>query len=69
MRRVLEKANVYRGLMGKPEEKSLIKGPKHVWANNIKKDHLNVMGDVDWIDLAQENLRPLVKAVMNIWHP
>jgi len=44
MWRVLEKANVHRVLMGKSEDKSLIKGPKHVWVNNIKNDHLNMMG-------------------------
>jgi hypothetical protein len=69
MWRVLEKANVYKVFMGKSEEKSLIEELKHVWANIIKKDHLNMMEDVDWIDLAQENLRPLVKAVLNLWNP
>ena len=34
-----QEANAYRVMAGKPEEKSLIRGPKYVWVNNTKKDH------------------------------
>jgi hypothetical protein len=33
-----EKRNAYRNLMGKPEGRRLVGGPRHRWEDNIKMD-------------------------------
>jgi hypothetical protein len=50
-----EKRGVYRVLVGKPEEKTLLGRPRHRWEDNIKMD-LQEVGCwcMDWIELAQE---------------
>jgi hypothetical protein len=48
-----EKMNVYRLLVGKPEEKRPLGRLRHRWMDNIKTG-LNV---VDWIGLAQDRYR------------
>jgi hypothetical protein len=44
---------VYRILVGKPEEKRPLGGPRHRWEDNIKMD-LQKVGcrGMDWIELA-----------------
>jgi hypothetical protein len=49
-----EKSNAYRILVGKPERKTPLGGPRRRWINNIKMDLINIEWDgMDWIDLAQ----------------
>jgi len=46
---------VYRGLVGKPEEKRPLGGSKHRWEDNIKMDLQEVeCGGMVWIKLAQD---------------
>jgi hypothetical protein len=48
-----EKRNVYRLLVGKPEEKRPLGRPRHRWMDNIKMDLLEIeLNIVDWIGLA-----------------
>jgi hypothetical protein len=45
-----EKRNVYRLLVGKPEEKRQLGRPRHIWVDNIKMDlgeRLGLCG-LDW---------------------
>jgi hypothetical protein len=50
-----EKRNVYRLLVGKPEGKRPLRGPRRRWMDNIKVDLLEIgLSVVDWIDLAQD---------------
>jgi hypothetical protein len=59
-------------LVGKPEGKSPLEGPKCRWEDDIKKDHQELgFGGIDWIELAQDRdrWRALVKAVMNLRVP
>jgi hypothetical protein len=63
-----EKRNVYRLLVGKPEEKRPLGRPRLRWIDNIKIGRLWRGWDgVDWIGLAQDRYRwrVLVNAVMN----
>jgi hypothetical protein len=63
-----EKTNVYRSLVGKPERKRPLGGPRCRWVNNIKMDLVDIgWSDVDWIGVAQDRdkWRALVNAVMN----
>jgi hypothetical protein len=65
--RMGKKRNVYRILVGKPEEKR----PRG-WEDNIRMDLREMRwGGVDWIDLAQDrdHWRPLVNTVMNLRVP
>jgi hypothetical protein len=63
---------MHKLLMGKPEGKRPLGGPKHRWVDNIKRD-LREMGwvDMDWIGLAQDRdqWRALVKMVLNLQVP
>jgi hypothetical protein len=64
--------NVYRLLVGKPEEKRLLGRPRLRWVNNIKMDLVEIgWGGVDWIGLPQDRdkWRALVKAVMKLQVP
>jgi hypothetical protein len=61
--------NAYRLLVGKPEGKRPLGGPRHKWVDNIKMDLVAMgWGGVDWIGLAQDRdkWRALVNAVMNL---
>jgi hypothetical protein len=72
MARMGEKRNVHRLLVGKPEGKRPLGGPRCRWIDNIKMDLLEIrLGGVDWIGLAQDRYmwRALVNAVMNFWVP
>jgi hypothetical protein len=60
--------NAYRILVGKPEGKRPLGGPKPRWVDNIKMDlREEEWGGMDWIHLAQdrEQWRALVNTVMN----
>jgi hypothetical protein len=50
--RIGEKRNAYGILVGKPEGRRQLGGPKHRWVNNIKMDIIEIGCDgTDWIDL------------------
>ena len=60
-----ESRGVYRVLVGKPEGKRPLGGPRRKWEDNIKMDLQEVgCGDMDWIDMFQDRdrLRALVNA-------
>jgi hypothetical protein len=64
--------NVYRLLVGKPEGKRPLGGPRRRWIDNIKMDLLEIgLNVVDWIGLAQDRYswRALVNSVMNLRVP
>jgi hypothetical protein len=49
-----ERRGVYRVLVGKPEGKRPLGGPRRRWKDNIKMDLQEVgCGGVDWIELAR----------------
>jgi len=63
-----ERRGVYWVLVGKPEGKRPLGGPRRRWKDNIKMDLQEMgCGGMDWIELAQdrERWRGIVKAVMN----
>jgi hypothetical protein len=67
-----EKRNVYRLLVGKPEEKRPLGRPRRRWVDYIRMDLGEVgWGDVDWIDLAQDSnrWRALGNSVLNLRVP
>jgi hypothetical protein len=67
-----EMRDVCRVLMGKPERKKPLGGPRGKWDDNINMDLQEVgCGGMDWIGLAQVRYRwrTLVYAVMNIRVP
>jgi hypothetical protein len=69
---MVEKRNVYRLLVGKPEGKRPLGRPRRRWIDNIKMDHLETgLNVVDWIGMAQDRYRwrALVNAVMNLRVP
>jgi hypothetical protein len=64
-----EKRNAYRLLVGMPEGKGPLRGPRRRWVDNIRIDLGEVgWGDVDWIGLAQDRnrWRALVNSVLNL---
>jgi hypothetical protein len=70
--RMGEKRNVYRLLIGNPEEKRPLGKPRRWWIDNIKMDLLEIgLGVVDWIGLAKDRYRwrALVNSVMNLRVP
>jgi hypothetical protein len=53
--RMVEKRNVYRLLVGKPEGKRPLRRPRRRLIDNIKMDLLEIeLNVVDWIGLAQD---------------
>ena len=72
MARMGEERGVHRGLVGKPDEKRPLGGPRRRWENNIKMDLQEVgWGCGDWMELAQDRdrWRALVSTVMNFRVP
>ena len=67
-----ESGGIFRVLVGKPERKRPLGGPRRRWDDNIKMD-LQKVGcyGMDWIDPAQDRdrWRALVNAVMNLRVP
>jgi hypothetical protein len=72
VKRMGEKKNAYRLLVGKPEGKRPLGRPTRKWVDNIRMD-LGEVGwsDVDWIGLAQDRnrWRALVNSVLNLRVP
>jgi hypothetical protein len=67
--RMGEGRNVYRVLMGKPEEKRPLRRPWRRWEDGIKMDLREIdCGGVEWIHLAQDRDRwwAVVNAAMNL---
>jgi hypothetical protein len=65
----MEKMNVCRLLLGKPEGKRSLGRPRCRWIHNIKMDLLEIgLSIVDWIRLAQDRYRwiALENLVMNL---
>jgi hypothetical protein len=56
--RIGERRSAYKLLVGKPDGKRLLGRPRRRRVDNIKIDHGEVvLGDVDWIGLAQDRNR------------
>ncbi|KAJ4436907.1 hypothetical protein ANN_17039 [Periplaneta americana] len=67
--RMDESRNVYTVLVGRPEGKRPLGGPRRRWEDNIKMDLREVgYDDRDWINLAQDRdrWRAYVRAAMNL---
>jgi len=70
--RVGVEREVYRVLVGKPEEKRPLGRPRRRWVDDIRTDVQEVgCGYMDWIGLAQDRdrWRTLVSEVMNLRVP
>jgi hypothetical protein len=70
--RMGEKRKAYRLLVGKPERRRPLGGPRHRWLDNIRMDLVEVgWGYVGWIGLAQDRdrWRALVNSVLNLRVP
>ena len=71
MARMGERRGAYRFFVGKPEGNRPLGRPMPIWEDNIKMDLQEVVGGMDWIDLAQnkDGWRAVVNAVMNLRVP
>ena len=71
MARMGEKRGAYRVLVGKPEGKRPLGRSRGRLEDNIKMDLQVRVGDMAWIDLAQDRdrWRDLGKAVLILWVP
>jgi hypothetical protein len=70
--RVEAKMNAYRILVGKPEGKIPLGGPRHRWEDNIKMDLGEIVWcGLDWIHLHKDTdqWRALVNTVVNLEVP
>jgi hypothetical protein len=69
--RMGERRGAYRVLLGNPEGRRPLGGPRRRWGDNIKMDHLEVGCGMDWIDLAEDRdrWRAVVNAIMNLRIP
>jgi hypothetical protein len=67
--RIGEEGNMYSVLIGKPEGKRPLGGPRRRWENGIRMDLREIgWGSADWIQLAQnrDRWRALVNTMMNL---
>jgi hypothetical protein len=67
-----ERRGAYRALVGKPEGRRTLGRSRRRWEENIKMDLREVeLGDMDWIDLAQDwdRWRAVVNKMMNLRVP
>jgi hypothetical protein len=67
-----EGRGVYRVLVGRPEGKRPLGGPRRMWEDNIKMDFREIGFDgVNWIRLAQDRVQwwAFVNTVMNLRDP
>jgi hypothetical protein len=67
-----EVRGAYNILVGRPEERRPLGRPRCRWEDNIKMDLRETgLGDVDWINLAQDRdkWQALVNMVMNLRVP
>jgi hypothetical protein len=67
-----EKRTACRILVGKPEGKRPLGGPRRRWMNNVKIVLIEVgRDDMEWIDFAQDKdqRRALANKVMNLLVP
>jgi hypothetical protein len=67
-----EVRGAYNILVGRPEGRRPLGRPRRRWDDNIKLDLREIgLGDVDWIDLAQDRDRwwGLVNTVMSLRVP
>jgi hypothetical protein len=56
--RICHARNAYRLLVGKPEGKTPIGRPRHMWVDNIKMDLGEIgWGGEEWINLSQDRDR------------
>jgi hypothetical protein len=70
--RMSEKMNAYRILMGNPEGKRPLGGPRYRWVDNVRIDLGEIRwDDVDWIDVAEDRdqWRSLVNTILNFRVP
>jgi hypothetical protein len=69
---MVKKRGAYGILVGRPEGRQPLGGPRRRWEDNIKMDLEGVgCGGTEWIELAQDNnrWRALVNVVMNLRVP
>ena len=67
-----ERGEVYRVLLGKPEGRRPLGGPRRRWVDNLRMDlQEEGCGCMDWIGMLQDRdiWRTLVSAVMNLRVP
>jgi hypothetical protein len=65
--RIGEEGECYRSLVGKPDEKRPLGGPRSRWVDNIRMDLVEIEWDgVYWVGLAQDRdrSRALANAVI-----
>jgi hypothetical protein len=70
--RIGERMNAYRILVGMPEGRRPLGGPRRRWVDNVKMDLREIGLDcMAWIDRAQDRdqWRALVNTVMNLRVP
>jgi hypothetical protein len=69
--RVGVRRGVYRGFVGRPEERKILGRPKGKWEGSVKIDLQDVGSGMDQADLAQgrDKWRVVLNALINSWPP